>query len=617
MKGKPKEKALLRSSVVKVEQTNSARRLQKDLKELEDQEVPIVGVSARPLSNSIYTWHGNLRGPEGTPFEGGVFHIEIVFPMNYPIDPPAIKLFTPVPHPNVFGTTICLDILDKSNRQIYQGWTTAYTVSTILLQLQSFLFEQIPTDVEKKSKIVCKEAVRLANSFQCPSPDCNHMGPIKPYPPFNTKEKDLDKFFMVKTPRELLEEEFRCFHTKLHLKDQTLGIGVSINRLPRTGEIRMVVPTLDLLSMRAYVKHKVRYSLSNEKFTHWLPLYFGEQYKFDLNRKVYNQATKQWDDSVVHVDTRDRCINFIKKSLAFMTTGSTRKPFTASMILEVMPKLMITHVADMIQEVRHISIVSLRRLFNFLRLFRLLLDLYPEAEKQMDEKIEEFINHPEKRIKDHCGSLGDLLSMIALSKKHKMSEILELYLDEQLDRQVFWILREIPELDFEDPKYKNKELVLEEQRSEVSFKTGISGFHITLFYFQLCKDILEPGSKDLAKLCDTLDANFGCLPEKVEIDFQKKCQHIQTIKSFYQYYPMLGVAMPDQKTLKEKLNKAISNSRKKKYHGYETEINELPKLAVQAKAFLLDSCDPFIYYDSSKKEFLDAKDPKWKKACMD
>ena len=117
MKGKPREKALLRSGVVKTEQTNSARRLQKDLKELEDQTVPLVGVSARPLSNSLYIWHGNLRGPEGTPFEGGVFHIEIVFPMNYPVSPPSIKTFTPFPHPNVIGgTNICLDILDANNR---------------------------------------------------------------------------------------------------------------------------------------------------------------------------------------------------------------------------------------------------------------------------------------------------------------------------------------------------------------------------------------------------------------------------------------------------------------------------------------------------------------------
>ena len=37
-----------------------------------------------------------------------------------------------------------------------------------------------------------------------------------------------------------------------------------------------------------------------------------------------------------------------------------------------------------------------------------------------------------------------------------MMDILESYLEEQLDRQAFWILRVVPELDHTDEKYKNK-----------------------------------------------------------------------------------------------------------------------------------------------------------------
>jgi ubiquitin-conjugating enzyme E2 D/E len=115
LKAKPKDKMLMRLNAVKVEQTNSARRLQKDLKELEESTVPLVGVSARPLSSSLYIWHGNLRGPIGSPFEGGVFHLEITFPQDYPVSPPSIRLFTPINHPNVPNTyNICLDILDPS-----------------------------------------------------------------------------------------------------------------------------------------------------------------------------------------------------------------------------------------------------------------------------------------------------------------------------------------------------------------------------------------------------------------------------------------------------------------------------------------------------------------------
>jgi hypothetical protein len=42
------------------------------------------------------------------------------------------------------------------------------------------------------------------------------------------------------------------------LREATLGIGISIKKSPRTGEMMYVNPTLDLLSMRAFTKLRVR-----------------------------------------------------------------------------------------------------------------------------------------------------------------------------------------------------------------------------------------------------------------------------------------------------------------------------------------------------------------------
>lgn len=153
---------------------------------------------------------------------------------------------------------------------------------------------------------------------------------------------------MVKSKDELRYEELSCFHTKLKLKDASLGIGVTISRLPRTGEIRMISPTLDLLSMRAFVKQKVRHSLSNEKFSHWLPLYFGEKEIVETKRKVYIPETKKWDNQTIQINQKERLIHLLKKSITFICAGSTRKPFKPSMILEVLPKIITTHIAELI-----------------------------------------------------------------------------------------------------------------------------------------------------------------------------------------------------------------------------------------------------------------------------
>jgi ubiquitin-protein ligase len=112
--GRPTQNALMRNKILSGT-TNSAKRLQKDYKALKDATVPLVGVSAAPTDNSMFIWHANIKGPENTAYEGGCFHMEITFPENYPVSPPSIKLFTKIPHPNVFGTTLCLDMLQPNS----------------------------------------------------------------------------------------------------------------------------------------------------------------------------------------------------------------------------------------------------------------------------------------------------------------------------------------------------------------------------------------------------------------------------------------------------------------------------------------------------------------------
>ena len=140
------------------------------------------------------------------------------------------------------------------------------------MQLQSFLFEvpklkqehnlmslakpaddvmsELYSNNEHRTKY--KIAVDAANEYKCPF--CKHRGPLEPYPPFSKKERDENEFKLLKTPKEVLGEEFMCYHTRNRLPMTSLGIGVSLSRLPRTGEIRSVTPTLDLICIQAFMK---------------------------------------------------------------------------------------------------------------------------------------------------------------------------------------------------------------------------------------------------------------------------------------------------------------------------------------------------------------------------
>lgn len=108
-------------------------------------------------------------------------------------------------------------------------------------------------------------------------------------PAFAANEATLADFVMVKSPQELLKEELVCFQTKMPLKEGTLGIGITLKKSPRTGLCMYVNPTMDLMNMRAFTKLKVRKSLANERFTHWLPLYFGETETFDIESEDWSQ----------------------------------------------------------------------------------------------------------------------------------------------------------------------------------------------------------------------------------------------------------------------------------------------------------------------------------------
>ena len=53
---------------------------------------PPDGITAGPLSeDDLFTWEALIQGPEGTPYEGGIFPAELKFPRDYPLSPPKMK----------------------------------------------------------------------------------------------------------------------------------------------------------------------------------------------------------------------------------------------------------------------------------------------------------------------------------------------------------------------------------------------------------------------------------------------------------------------------------------------------------------------------------------------
>ncbi|KAM5221297.1 ubiquitin-conjugating enzyme E2 D2-like [Ctenodactylus gundi] len=112
------------------------KRLQKELQNMTQDPPP--QCSARPVGDNMFLWKGRIEGPDNSPYQGGVFFLNIEFPVDYPFSPPNISFTTQICHPNINRAgEICLDILRSQ-------WSPALTISKVLLSICSLLCDPNP-----------------------------------------------------------------------------------------------------------------------------------------------------------------------------------------------------------------------------------------------------------------------------------------------------------------------------------------------------------------------------------------------------------------------------------------------------------------------------------------
>jgi len=82
------------------------KRLQKELKEFIDEPKELCKAELAK-DDSLYEWRAEIIGPDKSPFESGVFKLEISIPTDYPFKPPKVKFATKIYHPNVKSRCLC------------------------------------------------------------------------------------------------------------------------------------------------------------------------------------------------------------------------------------------------------------------------------------------------------------------------------------------------------------------------------------------------------------------------------------------------------------------------------------------------------------------------------
>ncbi|CAK9109503.1 Ubiquitin-conjugating enzyme E2 Z (E2 ubiquitin-conjugating enzyme Z) (Uba6-specific E2 conjugating enzyme 1) (Use1) (Ubiquitin carrier protein Z) (Ubiquitin-protein ligase Z) [Durusdinium trenchii] len=116
------------------------RRLGHELSGLRTEPLP--GIQVAPDEEIATMVHALIEGPEGTPYEGGLFHFILLATPNYPHEPPLARFMTTgqqqVRFNPQFYTSgkVCLSIL---NTWPGPGWNPSFSFRVVLLQLQALM----------------------------------------------------------------------------------------------------------------------------------------------------------------------------------------------------------------------------------------------------------------------------------------------------------------------------------------------------------------------------------------------------------------------------------------------------------------------------------------------
>jgi ubiquitin-conjugating enzyme E2 Z len=114
---------------------------------VEQMELASLGIHVKFREDDITQAVAMIIGPPDTPYEDGILFFRISFPRDYPYEPPRVSYVSASEiriHPNLYVgkyTTnyegkVCLSVL---NTWSGPKWTSAMTISSVLITLQSLL----------------------------------------------------------------------------------------------------------------------------------------------------------------------------------------------------------------------------------------------------------------------------------------------------------------------------------------------------------------------------------------------------------------------------------------------------------------------------------------------
>jgi ubiquitin-conjugating enzyme E2 A len=123
------------------------RRIKKDIEKIQ-KEGENTGFLLDYEEENLFEMEALMEGPEGTPWEGGMFELTFKFPDEYPNKCPTVVFKSHMFHPNIYADgRICLDLLNTQ-------WSPVYDIWAILISIRSLLCN--PNPLSPAHTIACE-----------------------------------------------------------------------------------------------------------------------------------------------------------------------------------------------------------------------------------------------------------------------------------------------------------------------------------------------------------------------------------------------------------------------------------------------------------------------------
>ena len=433
------------------------KRISNDIREL--QKCPLQGIGMASIDNNPMEYVINMELMMG-PYQGYKLQLKMTLPEEYPIKPPKVLIYPGQGidsqyHHHIYSDyngykRFCINFLDNEFgmdiNEERTGWNPAYTISTILLQVQNFISDpdlhRIPTKGEAQRLMSTMdnysrtftndEGKQVVHSWVNPYPKMYYMS--------TTMEVDENEQNQQKKENErkmeIIKENLTCYMLRDNCIDNPeilLGYPIIQSKSAYGSNKIELYPIPELLSYEAY---KIQTEKNQNDKNALIGAYYNQQVKA-ANNEYYNNWLP------IYVDENHFCKNkeTILNSLKAIKNESEFKP---EQIFDILPIILNKMIIGMFNGKSVISSACITCYFHYILLFKRLCQEYKEEyETYVNKKVNLISMNDYEVTKKIVPDIGDFFMLTFLSNKDmttpEMKKMKKVLIEEFVTREMYWI----------------------------------------------------------------------------------------------------------------------------------------------------------------------------------